>query len=155
MQGVKALRSRPLKQGESVPTVNKTLWCVVHSQHASSVCVVVIYQQHCLNCLPCTLVKEKQHNGDQSVLVIMFGFMVCRDALQDALQLARLLEMHMLAQQQRKQQQQQQPRRHFGTPSAEFGTLVDMPDAWWAAFPHRRRLSRQQEQQQDPDMQLG
>jgi hypothetical protein len=89
--------------------------------------------------------------------VIVFGYMACRDALQDALQLTRQLQMLMLAQQQRGQQQQQQPKRHFGVPSAEFGTLVDMPDAWWAAFPHRRRLSRrqQQRQQQDSDMQLG
>jgi len=81
---------------------------------------------------------------------VLCGALCCSVALQDALQLARRLEALARQQQQQQQRQQQQlsTKRTFGSPSAAYGVLLDLPDAWWAAFPHKRRLMRQQQQQQ-------
>ncbi|WIA10270.1 hypothetical protein OEZ85_010468 [Tetradesmus obliquus] len=71
------------------------------------------------------------------------------EALQDALELA--IHMHTIQPQQQQLQQQQlqqQPKRLLGEPSPEFGALLDLPEAWWAAFPHKRRRQRQQQEQQ-------
>lgn len=79
-------------------------------------------------------------------MVVLCAVPHCRVALQDALNLAAQLQQVQV--QLELQQQQQQPKRHFGAPTAEFGALLDMPDAWWAAFPHRRRMARRQQEQQ-------
>jgi hypothetical protein len=80
----------------------------------------------------------------------------CRGALLDALDLARQLAPTGLQQQQQQQQgapQATQPKKLFGAPTPEFGAMLDLPDAWWAAFPHKRRRQRQQQYPQQQQQQ--
>lgn len=66
-----------------------------------------------------------------------------RAALVDALELAARLQ----AWQHQRQQQHAPPKRQFGSYSPAFGALLDMPDAWWACFPQKRRRQLQQQQE--------
>jgi hypothetical protein len=86
------------------------------------------------------------------LLLLMSGS--CREALLDALELARQVAPtgspppQQQQQRQRDAQQAAQPKRLFGVSTPEFGALLDLPDAWWAAFPQKRQRRRQQQQQQ-------
>jgi hypothetical protein len=81
---------------------------------------------------------------------------LCSEALQDAQELAVHVSVIRQSPQQQPQQQQQevqqtQTKRLLGVPTVEFGALLDLPDAWWAVFPHKRRRQQQHQQQQHYD----